>query len=166
MFVPPPEAVYEAFIDLIDTGQLQQGLLYSFLRITVASILSMIIAVPLALVIYGIPLIHDIVMPSVSILRYIPVTALSPLLILWFGIGEEMKLSFIFAATFVYVLPSIVKLYDDIEQKFLKNIDLSDVLKIVDNEGNVVKDLSGVMFTNEIGLVLDNSVSLGIRYEF
>lgn len=37
---------------------------------------------------------------------------------------------------------------------------------VIDNEGNVVKDLSGVMFTNEIGLVLDNSVSLGIRYEF
>ena len=29
------------------------------------------------------------------------------------------------------------ELYDDIEQKFLKTNDLSDVLKIVDNEGNV-----------------------------
>ena len=119
LFVPPPKAVYEAFIDLIDTGQLQQGLLYSFLRITVASILSMIIAVPLALIIYGIPLIHDIVMPSVSILRYIPVTALSPLLILWFGIGEEMKLSFIFAATFVYILPSILLCFNEVPQDLM-----------------------------------------------
>jgi NitT/TauT family transport system permease protein len=49
-------------------------------------------------------------------MRYIPVTAFSPLLILWFGIGEEMKISFLFFATFVYVLPSTVLCLEDVPQ--------------------------------------------------
>ena len=58
--------------------------------------------------------------PIVSAMRYIPVTAFSPLLILWFGIDETMKISFLFIATFVYVLPSTVNCLQEVPQ------DLSD----------------------------------------
>ena len=43
-----------------------------------------------------------------------PVTAFSPLLILWFGIGEKMKISFLFLATFVYLLPSVLLCFDEV----------------------------------------------------
>lgn len=36
----------------------------------------------------------------------------------------------------------------------------------VDGAGNAIADYSNKEITNEIGLVLDNSISLGIRYEF
>ena len=52
--------------------------------------------------------------PIVSAMRYIPVTAFSPLLILWFGIDEEMKISFLFLATFVYVLPTTILCLKDV----------------------------------------------------
>ena len=58
-------------------------------------------------------------MPIVSFLRYIPVTAFSPLLILWFGIGEQMKVSFLFIATFVYLLPSILLCFNDVPQDLM-----------------------------------------------
>lgn len=119
LFIPPPKAVYNALIDLWSTGQLQNGLAYSFIRITLASMLSMGVAIPLALLIYGIPIIKETVMPIVSLLRYIPVTALSPLLILWFGIGEKMKISFLFIATFVYLLPSVLLCFNDVPEDLL-----------------------------------------------
>lgn len=114
LFIPAPAAVWEAIVGLAETGQLQKGLAYSFLRITGASALSMLVAIPLSLLIYGVKPIKETIMPVVSFLRYVPVTAFSPLLILWFGIGEQMKISFLFIATFVYLLPSILLCFDDV----------------------------------------------------
>lgn len=119
LFIPSPGAVWNSIIGLIETGQLQKGLLYSFLRITVASAISMLVAIPLSLLVYGIKPIQETVMPVISFLRYIPVTAFSPLLILWFGIGEQMKLSFLFVATFVYLLPSILLCFNEVPQDLM-----------------------------------------------
>lgn len=113
LFIPAPATVWEAIVGLAETGQLQKGLAYSFLRITGASALSMLVAIPLSLLIYGVKPIKETIMPVVSFLRYVPVTAFSPLLILWFGIGEQMKISFLFIATFVYLLPSILLCFID-----------------------------------------------------
>lgn len=81
LFIPAPATVWEAIVGLAETGQLQKGLAYSFLRITGASALSMLVAIPLSLLIYGVKPIKETIMPVVSFLRYVPVTAFSPLLI-------------------------------------------------------------------------------------
>lgn len=119
LFVPSPLSVWDALIGLIQTDQLIPGLLYSFTRISIATILSMAIAIPLSLIIYAIKPLKDIISPVVSAMRYIPVTAFSPLLILWFGIDEVMKISFLFLATFVYVLPSTVLCLEDVPQDLI-----------------------------------------------
>lgn len=116
LFIPAPAAVWQAIVGLAETGQLQKGLLYSFMRITSASALSMLVAIPLSLLIYGVKPLKETIMPVVSFLRYVPVTAFSPLLILWFGIDEEMKISFLFIATFVYLLPSVLLCFNDVPQ--------------------------------------------------
>lgn len=119
LFIPSPIAVFQSLIGLIDTGQLQNGLLYSFLRITGASVISMLVAIPVSILIYGIKPVKETLMPIVSFMRYIPVTAFSPLLILWFGIGEEMKISFLFLSTFVYLLPSILLCFQEVPQDLI-----------------------------------------------
>lgn len=119
LFVPSPISVFDAIIGLYRTGQLWWGLVYSFRRITIATFLSIGIAIPLALIIYGIPLLKETLVPVVSFLRYVPVTALSPLLVWWFGIGEEAKISFLFIATFVYFLPSVLLAFNDVPQDLM-----------------------------------------------
>lgn len=119
LFIPDPAAVWQAIVGLAETGQLQKGLLYSFMRITSASALSMLVATPLSLLIYGVKPLKETIVPVVSFLRYVPVTAFSPLLILWFGIDEEMKISFLFIATFVYLLPSILLCFNEVPQDLM-----------------------------------------------
>jgi NitT/TauT family transport system permease protein len=46
--------------------------------------------------------------PVVAPLRYLPITAFIPLLILWFGIGEQQKIAFLFLGTVVFLLPVVV----------------------------------------------------------
>ena len=52
-------------------------------------------------------------------MRYIPVTAFYPLLIMWFGIDELMKIVFLFIATFVYMMPSVILCLDEISSDLI-----------------------------------------------
>ena len=119
LFVPSPEATWTALVGLVESDQLWSGLLYSFMRISVAALLSAGIAVPIALLVTISRPLKEMVTPVVSAMRYIPVTAFSPLLILWFGIDETMKVSFLFLATFVYVLPSTVMCLEEVPQDLI-----------------------------------------------
>ena len=52
-------------------------------------------------------------------MRYIPVTAFYPLLIMWFGIEETMKIAFLFIATFLYLVPSVILCLDEISSDLI-----------------------------------------------
>ena len=119
LFVPSPVSVWDALVGLMETDQLIPGLIYSFTRISVAALLAIAAAVPMALLLCSFKTLNDMISPIISAMRYIPVTAFSPLLILWFGIDEEMKISFLFLATFVYVLPTTVLCLQDVPQDLI-----------------------------------------------
>lgn len=114
LFVPSPVSVLEALVGLAENNQLLPSLIYSFSRISVAALLAIAVAVPSALLLCSFKTLDEMISPIVSAMRYIPVTAFSPLLILWFGIDEEMKIAFLFLATFVYVLPTTILCLKDV----------------------------------------------------
>ena len=107
-FLPPPHEVVRALVYLI----LKQGLLsaigVSTMRIVLAFALSILVAVPLGILMGSFEAINRFFDPIVAPLRYLPITAFIPLLILWFGIGEEQKVVFLFLGTFVFLLPVVV----------------------------------------------------------
>ena len=120
IFIPDPRNVFNNLVKSIKNGQLLLALQYSFMRITVATCISGMIAYPVALLIYNSKIAKDILNPIISVMRYIPVTAFYPLLIMWFGIDETMKVVFLFIATFVYMMPSVILCLDEV------NTDLID----------------------------------------
>lgn len=108
IFCPGPVAVFEAFIGLIRSGQLVKGIQYSFCRILVSASLSLLISIPAAVLIYGNRFIHELFFPLIGMFRFVPITAFSGLLILWFGLGEGYKIAFLTLASVVYMLPSVL----------------------------------------------------------
>lgn len=108
LFIPSPESVFNSLIDSISSGTLFKAIQYSFLRITVATVISALIAFPVALFVHNSRIAKDTLQPIINVMRYIPVTAFYPLLIMWFGIDEIMKIVFLFIATFVYMMPTAV----------------------------------------------------------
>lgn len=119
LFIPDPKDVLYNFLDMMCSGQLIIAIRYSFLRITTATLLSAAIAFPIGLLIYNSHIAKDILNPIISIMRYIPVTAFYPLLIMWFGIDELMKIVFLFIATFVYMMPSVVLCLEEINSDLI-----------------------------------------------
>ena len=99
--------------------ELIKAIEYSFLRITAATFISGAIAFPIAILVYNSRIAKDILNPMISVMRYIPVTAFYPLLIMWFGIDEMMKIVFLFIATFVYMMPSVVLCLEEVNNDLI-----------------------------------------------
>lgn len=114
IFIPSPKTVVADFGIVILNGQLWKAICYSFLRIAAATVLSGVIAIPMGLLIYNSKLAKDVLYPIISVMRYLPVTAFYPLLIMWFGIDELMKIIFLFIAAFVYMMPSVMLALDEV----------------------------------------------------
>lgn len=119
LFVPNPLEVLNDLVIQGKSGQLFEAVKYSFLRITVATSLSVAVSIPLSLIIYNSKLMKDLFNPVINLMRYIPVTAFYPLLIMWFGIDEEMKIAFLFLATFLYMLPSSILCLNEINHDLI-----------------------------------------------
>lgn len=125
VFIPSPIKVFNDLLEVVKNGQLFIALRYSFLRITLATTISGLISIPIGLITYNIPLAKEFINPVISVMRFIPVTAFYPLLIMWFGIDELMKIVFLFIATFVYMMPSVMLALDEV------NPDLIDTGKTI-----------------------------------
>lgn len=119
LFLPSINSVLENFIMLFQNGMLLNSIWISFYRITLATAISVIISLPLALLVYSNKTIDKILTPITNMLRYLPVTAFYPLLILWVGINEEMKVTFLFCATFFYFLPSIILCIKEVDTRLI-----------------------------------------------
>ncbi|MFT3855068.1 MAG: ABC transporter permease [Ilumatobacteraceae bacterium] len=100
-----PGRVWDASVDLVSTGQLQHHLWVSLQRVLVGLFFGISIGVALAVIAGLFQLGEDLIDGPMQILRSLPVLALPPLMILWFGIGEEPKIVLIaFGVAFpVYV---------------------------------------------------------------
>lgn len=120
LFIPKISSVLDNFKTLIANGMLIESIFKSFYRITLATSISCLISIPLALLIYSNKAIDNLISPIANIIRYIPVTAFGPLLILWVGINEEMKITFLFCATFFYFLPSMVLCIKEVDQRLIE----------------------------------------------
>ena len=84
-------------------GQIFVAIWYSFRRIFVATVVASAVAIPTGLLVYNVSIARDVLKPIIDIMRYLPVTAFYPLLIMWFGIDDKMKEAFLFIAVFVNV---------------------------------------------------------------
>ena len=99
-FLPAPGEVWSAFVSVLSDGTLLKHTRVSLYEIYLGFLLSSIIAVPLGIFMGSFRIVAATIEPVVNFMRYLPVTALIPLLILWVGIGLEQKISVIFLGTF------------------------------------------------------------------
>lgn len=107
-FLPPPDEVVRSLLYLIFEKELLRAVMVSTVRILIAFGLSIAVAVPLGIAMGSFEAVNRFFEPIVAPMRYLPITAFIPLLILWFGIEEEQKIAFLFLGTFVFLLPVVV----------------------------------------------------------
>jgi NitT/TauT family transport system permease protein len=99
-FLPTPSAVVAAGIESIGDGSLAVNTAVSVSEIMSGFIIASILSVPLGILMGSFKIVEAAIEPVTNFVRYLPVSALIPLLILWVGIGIEEKISVIFIGTF------------------------------------------------------------------
>jgi len=87
----PPGDVWSAFTELVSKGTLQHHLWDSLQRVLTGLAIGITIGVTLALVAGFFRVGEDVIDGPMQIFRGLPVIALVPLFIFWFGIGETPK---------------------------------------------------------------------------
>jgi NitT/TauT family transport system permease protein len=100
LFLASPQAVvirlYELFVQygfLNDIGR-------SLFRIWVAFLAAAVMAIPLGIWMSSYRVVNGLFEPLIDFIRYLPVPALVPLTVVWFGIGETMKIVLLWLGTF------------------------------------------------------------------
>ena len=107
-FLPSPTEVIRGTLQLFIEHDLASAILISTRRIVVAFLLASAIALPLGVLMGAFEPVNLVFEPVTAPLRYMPISAFIPLLILWFGIYESQKVAFLFLGVFVYLLPVVV----------------------------------------------------------
>jgi len=103
VFLPTPTAVVAATIELLKNFNLLGDIGASIVRVMIGFWLAAAIAVPLGIVLAANTTSEGFLEPPLSFIRYIPPSALLPLLLLWFGIGETSKVLLIGIAVLPYI---------------------------------------------------------------
>lgn len=107
-FLPPPDQVFQGLLYLLFNQGLLSAVGVSVVRILKAFALSVAVALPLGILMGAFEAVNKFFDSILAPMRYLPITAFIPLLILWFGIEEEQKVAFLFLGTFVFLLPVVV----------------------------------------------------------
>jgi ABC-type nitrate/sulfonate/bicarbonate transport system permease component len=81
--------------------------LWSVGRLLVAGALVIAIGIPVGIAMGAAPRVNAVLSPLVDPFRSAPVVALLPILVMWLGIGETMKIAFLFIGAVVYLIPMV-----------------------------------------------------------
>jgi NitT/TauT family transport system permease protein len=107
-FLPSPTETLRGTLQLFLQYDLWGSILVSTRRIGLAFLLASAVALPVGVLMGAFEPVNRFFEPIVAPLRYMPISAFIPLLILWFGIDEKQKIAFLFLGVFVYLLPVVM----------------------------------------------------------
>ena len=118
--VPSQARIWNAAVFLVRSGELAGHIAVSLARVWGGFFLSVLFALPLALLFHESPLLRRLFRWPFEIIRAIPPLAMIPLLILWFGLGEASKLAVISLASFFSVFLSAQSGFDSMDKCWLE----------------------------------------------
>ncbi len=106
LFLPTPlETIQTLYIQLIQTQELWSDIFATLYRTIIAFILAAIAGITIGLVLGYSKLVHSSMGTAVDFARSIPATALFPLFLLFFGIGDEAKIAVgVWAASLIIMI--------------------------------------------------------------
>ncbi|UCF67709.1 MAG: ABC transporter permease [Acidobacteriota bacterium] len=101
--LPSPVEVAQSFGSLVTERALVQSIAATLRRVLLGFLLSIAIGVPAGVIAGSWRSVQAFIAPLALFGRNLPIAALIPLTIVWFGIGESQKVMFIFIATVPFV---------------------------------------------------------------
>ena len=121
MFLPTPGSIVKVGWEMALSGELLENTIASLITIMLGFILAAVLAVPLGILMGSFKFVEAFVEPVVNFIRYLPVSAMIPLLILWLGIGRTEKVAVIFIGTFFQLIFLISDVSANVSRELLES---------------------------------------------
>ncbi|MDR2427175.1 MAG: ABC transporter permease [Endomicrobium sp.] len=103
--LPTPQAVADYIFKSIADGTLWNNMSISVFRIMTGFFIAVIFGVPLGILCGTFKIFESFIQSVCEFVRYMPVPAFIPLVMVWVGIGEEAKVAVIFLGTLFQIIP-------------------------------------------------------------
>jgi NitT/TauT family transport system permease protein len=120
VILPSPSEVVRSFPSLLHDRALMQSIAATLKRVLIGFGLAIAIGVPLGIVAGAWRVVESAGAPLALFGRNLPVAALIPLTILWFGIDETQKVMFIFIATVPFVYSDVVAAIASVPDRYVE----------------------------------------------
>lgn len=102
MFLPTPTAVIQSGIKMFREDQLIIDVLASCGRVFAGFLVAALVGVPMGIAMGTFPSLESFFSPIVGTVRYMPIIAFVPLIVLWAGLDEASKIIIIFLGVVLY----------------------------------------------------------------
>ncbi|MEP0871966.1 ABC transporter permease [Trichocoleus desertorum AS-A10] len=102
IFLPSPALVFQAGLKLFTEDNLALDVLVSSGRVLAGFLAAAVVGVPMGLAMGTFYSLDSLFAPLVGTVRYMPVTAFVPLIVIWLGLGEPSKILIIMLGVVLY----------------------------------------------------------------
>ncbi len=120
--LPTPPQVLNAYKPLLTEDRLVFHTIQSIWLNIKGYLWAILISIPIGFVIGLYPLFKGLFSKQVDALRYLPLTALTGLFIVWFGIEDKMKVAFLAFGIIVYLLPVVAQRVREVQDVYTKTV--------------------------------------------
>jgi sulfonate transport system permease protein len=117
---PPPSVIFQEFVDLARSGDLQRNTLVTLGRVAAGFGSGVAVATIVGAAAGYSPVIRRLLDPSLQALRSIPSIAWVPLFVLWLGIFEASKITLIAVGVFFPVYLGVMGAIQSVDRKLVE----------------------------------------------
>jgi ABC-type nitrate/sulfonate/bicarbonate transport system permease component len=117
--LPSPQATFDSFHSLWFERALSRNMYASLRRVTLGFGLAALVGIPLGVLCGCFPPVNSFFAPLTIFGRYIPIAALIPLTMSFFGIDEQQKVMFIFIACVAFVMSDAARAVADVSDRYI-----------------------------------------------
>jgi NitT/TauT family transport system permease protein len=118
--LPAPSEVVLAIPQLFIEKNIATDICLSIQRNFMGYFKAIIYALPIGFLIGLFPICRALFYKYIDAIRFLPLAATTGIFILWYGIGEEVKVNFLAFSIFVYLLPIVIQRIDEIDTVYLQ----------------------------------------------
>jgi len=120
--LPSPLSVVSGFGELWFKDFLFENMLYSLKLNFLGYIEAILFSIPVGLTLGLIPAVRGLFQKFFDAIRFVPIPAITGLIITLFGLGDNMKIQFLAIGIIVYLIPTTIQRVDEVSDVFLDTV--------------------------------------------
>jgi len=120
--LPSPIKVIKSFPELNKDDDIIGNTFFSIKLNLLGYLLAILVAIPIGFLLGLVPLFRGLFSKIVDSYRFIPLTAVTGIFIMWLGLGNQMKVSFLAFGIIVYLIPVVVQRIDEVQKVYINTV--------------------------------------------